>query len=103
MGNDSGILSRLDERSVWTLDWLKRIDRRLEEGDARFEKNETNTREMAVRLAEIEKRLPVRKDHMPALEKAVKILLPYAIAAGVLAITGSIEKTLQVLAALGGK
>jgi len=103
MGNDSGILSRLDERSAWTLDWLKRIDDRLHAGDERFEKVEQTNREMAERLAEVEKRLPVRKDHMPAIEKAVKILLPYALAAGVLAFTGSIEKAVQVLNALSGK
>lgn len=99
--NDSGILSRLDERSAWTLGWLSRIDGRLQEIDDRLQEGDERMDELTSRIASLETHR--RSDPMPGLEKAVKILLPYAIGAGVLAITGSIEKALQVLTALGAK
>lgn len=91
MSNDSGILSRLDERSAWTLDWLARIDRRLESGDERMD-------EMTARIAALETRRPA--DPMPAIERAIKIALPYIIFGLTLAGTGSLDSALRVVGGL---
>lgn len=88
------MMGRLLERSEATLDWLERIDSRLGEGDTRMG-------QMTERIAALETRKP--SEVMPALEKAVKILLPYLIGGAVLAFTGSLDNALKVLTALGAK
>lgn len=92
--DETGILSRLDERSAWTLRWLERIDARLEDGDDRMN-------EMTARIAALEKHKPV--DSMSALERWIKIALPYLIGAAALAVTGSIETAVRLVATLAGR
>jgi hypothetical protein len=87
------ILGRLLERSEAILHRLNGIDGRLETGDRRMG-------EMTDRIAALERR---KKDAMPAIERGIKVLLPYLIGLVTLAATGSIEKALQIVTGLTGK